>query len=77
MYQNQFECRLAVFCINRIVNACYDLFRMGPPEKGCYQSAQFMPSIGKFINLGVQCTEVSFASFLPGGFITMAVINPA
>ena len=28
------------------------------------------------LNYGAQCTEVRFASFLSGGFITMVVINP-
>ena len=27
-------------------------------------------------NIFSQCTEVRFASFFPGGFTTMAVINP-
>ena len=28
------------------------------------------------VHLNTQCTEVSFASFLSGGFTTMTVINP-
>ena len=28
------------------------------------------------VHLNTQCTEVRFASWLPGGFTTMAVINP-
>ena len=36
-----------------------------------------MPSVVEFIGAEVtQCTEVRFASFLSGGFTTMAVINP-
>ena len=38
--------------------------------KGCENVHIYVPI------LSVQCTEVRFASFLSGGFTTMAVINP-